>query len=352
MIENDGTIGGPLRHLVRLRRARSGRASSYDRTGGNEDYFWFDPGETRTLLDLKAPGCITHIWMTTACKEPDFLRKLVLRMWWDGEETPSVEVPLGDFFGMGHAETRNYASLPLAMAPQAGRALACFFQMPFSEGARVELTSECETEKLRLYFYIDYESYTRLADDLGRFHVQWRRQNPTDGISPAGMNFEDYQFNGTNGDIAGNYVVLDAEGVGHYVGCHLNLFNLTETLGRNWYGEGDDMIVIDGQPFPTSLHGTGIEDYFNSAWCPQESFAGPYFGINMPGGPNWSGRISLYRYHIEDPIYFTESIKVTMEHGHANRRCDDYCSTAYWYQAEPHKTFPVLLPMKARLPHR
>ena len=168
----DGTLGGPLRNLARLRDVRSRRASSYDRTGGNDDFVWIAPGQHHDLLDAEGAGCITHIWMTSASKEPHHLRKLVLRMWWDDEQTPSVEVPLGDFFGLGHGETRNFASLPLAMSPQGGRALTCYFPMPFARRARVSVESQCSVEPVRLYYYVDYESYGRLADDLGRFHAQ------------------------------------------------------------------------------------------------------------------------------------------------------------------------------------
>ncbi len=348
MWQDDGTRGGPLRNLARLRTARSARSSSYDRTGGNLDFIWIQPGERATLLNARGPGCITHIWMTSACKERFALRKLVLRMWWDDETQPSVEVPLGDFFGLGHAETRNFASLPLCMGPQSGRGFTCYFPMPFAGSARIEVANECGAPA-RLYYYVDYESYERLDEDLGRFHAVWHRQNPCDGISPEGQDFEAYQFEGTNTTGAGNYVILEASGRGHYVGCHLDIHNLTQTRGRNWYGEGDDMIFVDGEAFP-SIHGTGTEDYFNTAWCPQEAFATPYFGITMPGGPNWSGKISLYRYHVEDPIHFQRSIRVTIEHGHANHRCDDYASTAYWYQQEPHAPFAPLLPVGQRLP--
>jgi len=350
MRESDGTVGGPLRSVARLRAARSRRASSYDRTGGNNDFVWIAPGESARLLEADGPGCVTHVWMTAACTEAHYLRRLVLRMWWDGEATPSVEVPLGDFFGVGHAQTRNFASLPLCMSPQGGRGFTCYFPMPFATHARVEVANDSAQVAARLYYYVDYEQYHRLADDLGRLHVQWRRENPCDGLPPAGMNFEDYQYGGANTTGAGNFVMLDAEGRGHYVGCHLDIHNLTETRGRNWYGEGDDMIFVDGEPWPPALHGTGTEDYFNTAWCPQEAFTAPYFGVTMPGGPNWAGQISLYRYHIEDPIHFERSIRVTIEHGHANRRCDDYASTAYWYQAEPHKPFPPLPAAAQRLP--
>jgi len=340
---------GTVANLSQLGNYESKRTSSYDRSGGNDDYVWIKPGESRVLLDTEGPGCITHIWATTSCEDVHHLRKLVLRMWWDGEEHPSVEVPFGDFFGIGHAEVRNFASLPLAMSPQDGRGLVCYFPMPFDRRARIEVTNEAVAPAC-VFFYIDYERYARLAQDLGRFHAQWRRETPTDGIPHAGMNFEEFQFAGTNTTGDGNYVILDAAGGGHYVGCHLDIHNLTRTRGRNWYGEGDDMIFVDDEPWPPRLHGTGTEDYFNTAWCPAQTFSAPYFGITMPGGTNWSGKISLYRYHVEDPIHFTRSIRVTIEHGHANRRCDDISSTAYWYQAEPHKPFPPLKPVAERVP--
>ena len=113
----------------------------------------------------------------------------------------------------------------------------------------------------------------------------------------------------------------------------------------NWYGEGDDMIFIDGEQWPPSLHGTGTEDYFNTAYCPADKYDAPYHGMTLPGGPNWSGKSSYYRFHIEDAIHFRKSIKVTIEHGHANHRADDISSTAYWYQLEPHKPFPPLPPV-------
>jgi hypothetical protein len=147
-----------------------------------------------------------------------------------------------------------------------------------------------------------------------------------------------------------NYVILDAKGRGKYVGCNLNIVNRRVTDKWNWYGEGDDMIFIDGDTWPPSMHGTGTEDYFGTAMSPRQEFMGPYYGILLPGGSNWEGMITLYRYHILDPVYFSRSIRVTIEHGHANRRWDDYSSTAYWYQAEPHVPLPPLPPAERRLP--
>src|SRR5512136_602148 len=127
---------------ARLRTARSRRASSYDPTGGNRDRISMVRGESAVLLDAKGPGCITHIWMTPASIEEHFLRKVVLRMYWDGEKEPSVLAPLGDFFGMGHGETSTFWSLPLVMAPSDGAGLNCYFPMPFSRRARVEVVCE------------------------------------------------------------------------------------------------------------------------------------------------------------------------------------------------------------------
>jgi hypothetical protein len=221
--------------------------------------------------------------------------------------------------------------------------------MPFAEGARIEVESELSDERVFFYYYIDYEQFDSLEDGLGRFHAQWRRENPCQGVDEAGQTNEEFLFGGENLTGEGNYTILEAEGRGLYVGCVLNLHNRPETQAWNWYGEGDDMIFIDGEPWPPSLHGTGTEDYFNTAWCPSEPYSAPYHGITLPGGDNWSGQISLYRFHVEDPISFAKSIRVTIEHGHANKRSDDYSSVAYWYQTEPHKPFPIL-PVEERLP--
>lgn len=355
-----GDFGSSLRDLPRLRAARRGRASSWDRSGGNRDYAVLGPGETLRLCELAGAGSINHVWMTFGPREFDeplsaegeqILRRLVLKIYWDGQEEPSVLVPLGDFFGVGHARTVNFASLPLQMSPEDGRGLNSFFHMPFAAGARVEVTSEMAAEEVILYYYVDYERFDALDADLGRFHACWRRENPTAGVDEAGEDNLDFLIEGTNLTGDDNYVILDAEGHGHYVGCAMNVQSLRETDEFDWYGEGDDMIFIDGEEFPPTLHGTGTEDYFNLAWCPAQTYSGPYHGMTLPGGENFSGQISFYRFHIEDPIAFQSSIRVTIEHGHANKRSDDISSTAYWYQALPHK--PLELPaVDLRLPRR
>jgi len=342
-----------LKNLALLREGKRQRISSYDKTGGNSDFIMIAPSKSQKIARIEGAGCINHIWMTLAevanTDTKHYLRKVTLKMKWDLEEYPSVEVPIGDFFGMGHAQTKNFNSMPLSMGPEDGKSLNCFFAMPFSKNAEIEVFNEYENP-IRLYFYIDYESYDKLSDKYLRFHATWRRENPCRGIDEKDMSNEAFEFGGKNATGKHNYLILDAKGSGHYVGCHLDIHNLRITDKWNWYGEGDDMIFIDGDIWPPSLHGTGTEDYFNMAWCPTEEFNNPYYGVILPGEKNWAGKVSLYRYHIEDPIIFNSSIRVTIEHGHNNHRSDDYCSTAYWYQTEPHKVFEPLLPADKRLP--
>jgi hypothetical protein len=345
-----------LAGLARVLPHHTRRTSSWDRTGGNRDRLMIAPAEVVELLNIQGAGQITHIWITSACREPDHLRKTLLKMYWDGEQEPSVLAPLGDFFGMGHAASRTFVSLPLVMAPTEGHGFNCYFPMPFKRGARIEVECQTFTHEVMLYYYVDYEELPDLGDDIGRFHVQWRRENPTVGIDETGLTGHTINHGGKNLSGEGNYVILEAEGRGHYVGCHLDVDNLrvrpypmNTYRETNWFGEGDDMIFIDGDRWPPTLHGTGTEDYFNMAWGFQQAFSSPFFGVTMPGNDNESGKISAYRFHILDPIRFQKSILVTIEHGHANRRSDDYSSTAYWYQIEPHKPFGIL-PMEARLP--
>ena len=206
---------------------------------------------------------------------------------------------------------------------------------------------------LILFFYVDHEEYDRPQPDVAYFHAQWRRENPTDGWGKKGEphtnaeRAEAWSRPNLHGD--GNYVILEAKGRGHYVGCNLNI-DVFEKQQNDWYGEGDDMIWIDGE---LVLRGTGTEDYFNTAFCPAKTFSAPYHGLTVYSGTDlwpWSGKNSMYRYHIEDPIHFRQSIKVTIEHGHANDLSNDYSSTAYWYQLEPHAQPSPLLPAVERLP--
>jgi len=344
-------IGSSIRELSLEREGKRKRISSYDKTGGNKDFIVIPQNSTAIIAKIEGTGCITHVWSTmmTTQEEPYISRKVALRMYWDEEEFPSVEAPIGDFFGMGHGILKNFWSAPLSMSPQDGKGFNCFFPMPFEKEAIIEVTNECDNA-LVFYFYIDYEQYESLTRKELRFHAWWNRGNPCEGIGDSGISNEEYEFGGKNTTAEENYLILEAEGKGHYVGCNLNVHNLRQTEKWNWYGEGDDMIFIDGERWPPTLHGTGTEDYFNMAFCPQQEFCTPYHGLILGGGPNWSGKITLYRYHIADPIMFGKSIRVTIEHGHNNRRSDDISSTAYWYQEELHKKFRLLPPVQDRLP--
>ncbi|MBK9118528.1 MAG: DUF2961 domain-containing protein [Phycisphaerales bacterium] len=352
-----------LASLARLRDFKSLRSSSYDRTGGNTDWVVIEPGQRHTMAEIDGPGCIKHIWLTDSlAHDRDAMRSTVLRMWWDGEKTPSVEVPLADFFGGGFGICKLFWSLPLQMNPDGGRAMNSWFPMPFARHARIEVHSEWHAPQ-NLYYYVDYEKYPAWEEELAYFHAQWRRENPTEGWGRKDLkgapNIENLRryWKTPNTTGADNYVLLDARGRGQYVGCHLDI-DCFQREKNDWYGEGDDMIFIDGEKWPPGIHGTGTEDYFSTAYCPRTPYSSPYCGITQYNGSEWGredqfwpfrGKNSLYRFHIEDPIRFEKSIQVTIEHGHNNKLSNDYSSTAYWYQIEPHGTFPKLLSPKLRL---
>ena len=361
---------GSLSELARLRDFERRRLSSWDRRGGNRDAIVLEPGATAVLGEISGPGCVKHVWMTLASfpEEPGELVRTVLRVFWDGEASPSIEVPLGDFFGVGFGLRRNFVSLPLQMSPEDGKGMNCWFPMPFADGARFEVTNEGQSRRV-LFFYVDYESYASLPGDLGRFHAQWRRENPTAGTAAdkgytrADFGYDDERPSGpgnglrgpwkdANLDGARNYVILDVRGNGQYVGCVLNV-DVFERQVNDWYGEGDDMIFIDDEPWPPRLHGTGTEDYFNTAFCPRQEYSAPYHGITVYSGSEdwpWGGKNSMYRFHVEDPIRFKTSIRVTIETGHDNVLANDYSSVAYWYQQERSEPLPPLAAVEARLP--
>lgn len=369
--------GHSMADLFVLGDGRTRRCSSYDRTGGNHDWWEIMPGETAVLADLEGCGIIRHIWMTCWVGDPnwveeaDHLSRLTLRMYWDGEEQPSVEAPLGDFFGLGFGLRTVYHSAAFAVNPQDGRGMNCYFPMPYARGAHITVTSECRNV-CNFYFYIDYETRRSLpAETTGYFHAQWRREKNTHGWAPLEPGLLDREKanvpeepkwvprawltkNTTGKD---NYIVLDAEGKGKFVGCNLYI-DVFCKQANEWYGEGDDMFFIDGEPWPPSLHGTGTEDYFSTAFCPTQVYAAPYSGLTRysgnaddPGG-KFLGKNAMYRLHILDPICFEKSLLFSIEHGHANKLSSDYSSVAYWYQTEPHKAFPSYPPLEDRLPRQ
>lgn len=208
------------------RNGKRERISSYDRTGGNDDRLHIQPGENCRIAEIRGAGCITHIWVTIAnedtTEEENYLRKIVLRMYWDGEDTPSVEAPIGDFFGMGHAQCRNFVSVPLQMSPENGKAFNCWFPMPFSSGARIEILNECMTELL-FYYYVDYEEQNALPDGLLRFHALWHRECPTLGISDTEISNREYEFGGKN-------ISMPRLGANHFDSLRVCRFSLISIL--------------------------------------------------------------------------------------------------------------------------
>jgi hypothetical protein len=285
--------------------------------------------------------------------DPDYYRKVLLKIFWDDQEHPSVLVPLGDFFGLLNSISGTYSSLPLSVSAieseefsfGGSAAFNSYFHMPFNKRCRIEIENQ-NTVPYVQYFYIDYELYKEpLSADTLYFHSQWRRENPCDGWAPDLHVHGPEMTHASNLDGNGNYVILEAEGKGHYVGCNLAVRHFQGT----WWGEGDDMFFIDDDTWPPSLHCTGSEDYFGHAWGMQRN-AFPMNGsiINEQDLP---GIQHSYRFHITDPVRFEKKLRVTMEHGHANHLSDDWASTAYWYQTLPSKPFGIL-PVEKRLPLR
>lgn len=321
--------------MARLRDYKCRRSSSWDRTGGNADFIPLDAGASATLLDVKGPGVITHIWFTINSPDKMHLKNLVLRAWWDGESSPSIEAPIGDFYGLGLGEYFVYQSALLVVAQ--AKALNAYFQMPFDTAAKITISNEGKVRTNNLYYAIDYTTVPSLPPNTARFHAQYRQAAPNKKSAAGDKNL----------DGADNYVFLEATGRGHFVGVTQGVLQNSD----GWFGEGDDMFFIDGDTQPT-INGTGTEDYYNGAW----DFYGNAFANLRQGAPyivdpeRTGGRYCLYRWHTESFITFEKSIKVTIEHGHANDRADDFYSVAYWYQTEPHAEFPPLPPPEARVP--
>ncbi|MCP4645713.1 MAG: DUF2961 domain-containing protein [bacterium] len=325
--------------LTKLSDAKAGRCSSWDVTGRNADAWGLEPRETKVLADIKGPGKITHIWMT----QRNHYRECLLKITWDNAKTPSVVVPLGDFFGLGHGIVNSYQSFLFSASTNnnnkfnEGCALNCYVPMPFKERALVELVNESD-ERHGQYFYVDYETYDSPPDeDPMYFHAEFRRENPFGGWGP------EIPVNRPETDIVNkaktawdnNYVILDTKGQGHYIGCNLSVTNFDSL----WWGEGDDMIWVDGYKWPPDLHGTGSEDYLNQAWGMQPN-------AFMRNGssiyePHTNGYQTSYVHHIENPVRFRKTLKATIEHGHGNHLCNEMSSVAYWYATKPTKVARV-----------
>ena len=323
-------------NYARLPQHRTLKQSSFDRTGGNADFWPMAPGETREVFQSDGPGIITHIWFTIAAPSLFHLKELVLRVYWDGNQHPSVETPIGDFFGLNLGDYFVYQSAFLNCSSI--KALNCYFAMPFRRNARITVQNESGEKVNALYSNIDYKLVQSLPEDALYFHAQYRQATPAKAVTGVDKNL----------DGRDNYVFLEAEGRGQVMGVTFGVLQNTD----RWFGEGDEMIFIDDNSKP-AITGTGTEDYICGAWDfgVTHEFAHLYNGAPYIGnGERAGGRYCLYRWHADNPIAFQRSIKHTIEHGHANDRADCFYSVGYWYQSEPFTRFPQLPPASARIP--
>jgi len=287
-----------------------------------------EPKSTFTLAEIKGPGALQHIWMTPTGNR----RFSIIRIYWDGETEPSVEVPVGDFFASGWGQYQQMSSLAVCVNP--GSAFNCYWEMPFRKSCKVTLENIDENAMV-LYYQIDY-TLTRIPEDAGYFHAQFRRVNPLPYKS--------------------DYIILDGvKGWGHYVGTYI----AWGVHNEGWWGEGEIKFYLDGdEKFPT-ICGTGTEDYFcgsynfeNQEAKQYQTFNTPYAGlvqvIKPDGVYKSQQRFGLYRWHIMDPIRFQKDIRVTIQAlgwRSGDRYLplqDDIASVAFWYQVEPHTPFPKL----------
>jgi hypothetical protein len=321
------------------------RSSSRESTGANADYRTVTPGQTLTILDADGPGRISHIWFTLNSPESYHLKRIVLRMYWDGESTPSVETPIGDFFGLGNGQYYMWSSPLLSVGND--KSMNSYFQMPFAKHARITITNEGKQSLNSLYWNIDYREEAKpLPPGTLYFHAQYRQAQPNHGWATNWYANSDPQVNyRRNQDGKDNYVWCEVEGHGQFIGVTMSVFQNQD----GWWGEGNDRFDIDGEAAP-SVIGTGSEDYFLGAWDFGSSQSFPLHGSPVVGPELAGSRSSVYRFHLDAPITFKKSFKASIEHGHANARSDNFYSVAYWYQNEPHMKFPALPEMSDRVP--
>jgi len=296
---------------------------------------------TFTVAEIDGAGSIQHIWMTPTGN----WRYSILRFYWDDESTPSVEVPVGDFFGMGWGQYSSLQSLAVCVNP--GSAFNCYWPMPFRKKCRITIEN-IDDKDMVLYYQVDY-ILTEVPSDAAYFHAQFRRVNP--------LPYKE------------NYVLVDSiKGRGQYVGTYM----AWGVHNNGWWGEGEIKFFMDGDTEYPTICGTGTEDYFcgsydfdtrkkNAAGVEQvdyTEFSNAYAGLHQvirgDGHYAVSQRFGLYRWHITDPIRFEKNLKVTIQAlgwrsgGRYLPLQDDIASTVFWYQAEPHGAFPVL-PTKDQL---
>lgn len=289
-------------------------------------YIHIEPNQTFVLAEIQGPGAIQQIWMTPTGN----WRFSILRFYWDGEKQPSVEVPVGDFFACGWGKYAQVSSLPVCVNP--GSAFNCYWVMPFHKSCKITMEN-LDENKMTLYYQINY-TLTDIPDDAAYFHAQFRRVNP--------LPYKDV------------YTILDGvKGWGHFVGTYM----CWGSNNNGWWGEGEIKFYIDGdKDFPT-ICGTGTEDYFCGSYNFEannqyKEFSTPYSGMPQVLKPdglyNSQQRFGLYRWHIMDPVRFEKDLKVTIQAlgwrsgGRYLPLQDDISSVAFWYQQEPHASFPKL----------
>ncbi len=339
-----GTSGLPGLTRVQPGRTKAVTSSAEDLNSNYDRRTYIEPGETMVLADIPGPAVINHIWLTFSEARPNWLEaggaahpgEIVLRMYWDGAEAPAVEAPLGDFFAAGFGLRQEVRSLPVQV--EGGDGYNSYWQMPFFERGLVTVTNEGAKNVRSFYYHIDYTEVDSLPEKTAYFCAQYRQEFPE--------------------TLGKDYLILDAEGQGHYVGTVMSV----QTRSPFWFGEGDARIYVDGDSTPT-IQGTGTEDYFLSAWGLNEHLF-PYFGVTyMSDDPSSLGaRATMYRWHVDDPIRFTESLRFEIEHtgwisadetesgeidGHVERE-DDVATVALWYQVGQPKRFATLPGLEER----
>jgi len=324
---------------ARAQTYKSLKQSSYDTTGGNHDYWAVEKGETREVFRADGPGIITHVWFTIAARSSNHLKEIVFRAYWDGNSKPSIETPIGDFFGLNLATYVNYESRYLACSP--GKSLNCYFAMPYKKSARMTIANEGAQEIPAFYSNIDYQVVPELPSDILYFHAEYRQAAPNVPNKGSKLNLD--------GKL--NYIFAETRGSGHLMGVTLGVLQNED----GWWGEGDEMIFVDDESKPV-INGTGSEDYFLGSWDfggrdTATPFAHALYGAPLiMAGERIGGRYHCYRWHGDNPVTFQRYMKHTIEHGTGNDRGDNFFSVCYWYQSEPYTDFPALPTLEARIP--
>lgn len=324
---------------ARRQAFRSRKQSSHDVTGGNGDAWPIKAGAEKEIFNATGAGVISHIWFTISAS-PLHLKELVLRAYWDGNAKPSIETPVGDFFGLNLGDYVMFESQFLACSP--GQSLNCYFAMPYRKGARLTITNEGSRDVGAFYSNIDYLEADSIPDDALYLHAQYRQSVPTVAQTLP---------NSKNLDGQTNHVFCETRGRGQLMGVTMGVILTAE----GWFGEGDDMIFVDDPALPIII-GTGTEDYILGSWnfggrMHAEQFSHHQYGAPlMQNAEKIGGRYCMYRFHGDNPVTFNSYLKHTIEHGHANNRADNFYTCAFWYQDQPYTNFPALPAVALRIP--